>query len=942
MWYTAHTLTSVSFNLPLSAPTPKELKAQLLTLSILDDKTLSTLEYHKVLARLAERCAFSGSENLARALHPTTDLEVARRWQAETTEARRLLETRPNTTIGGAHDIRQHAEAAARGIVLPIPDIMDVKNTLIAARELARLFERTQDQFPVLTEIASRLPQPHGLIDAITKVISERGDIHDNASPRLATIRRELRIVHDRLLSRMQRMLNDPNVSPYLQDNLITTRDGRYVIPLRADFKGKVKSIVHDQSSSGATLFVEPIGVVDLNNEYRQLQLDERDEEHRILAELCYKIAAHAEELTWLVETVADLDLAFAKGKYAEDLAGAEPRLHPFPLLGAVPPRRGSRNPAGAPKPDQSTPPIASDGSILSGGLPSHSSDSTLSGGSPSHSSDSTLSGGSPSHSSDSTLSGGFAKSKGAGTDANQGHHPGSVIRLEGARHPLLNPDTVVPIDVLLDANTYALIITGPNTGGKTVSLKTVGLLALMAQSGLHIPVDPGSEITVFENIFADIGDEQSIEQSLSTFSGHITNIIRILEEADPQSLVLFDELGSGTDPQEGAALASSILTNLLNRGITTFVATHYPELKTYALQRSGVVNASVEFDVESLRPTYRLIIGLPGVSNALTIAQRLGLPEKIIAAAREGLPQQELQTADLLAEIHQQRDLIRKTRADADRARADVVKLRDELSKRLDALEDERRNILEKARRQAAARLEEVEDEVRELRRQLARARQPLEVVEEVAQEVEKLEDEISTPIERLPVASDFHAATTPATAALFATPGPIRLGDKVRLRSLGAQGVVTSLSEEEAEVQIGMMRVRTRLSELVRGNSDPAEMGEGGEKAGEPKKRRKQTPAPETENEGKTVVKSQAIPGIELDLRGMRVEEALEKLADYLDRAYLAQAPFIRIIHGKGTGKLRDAVRETLRKSSNVSKFETGLDGEGGDGVTVVKFRE
>lgn len=865
----------------------------------MDDKTLSTLEYHKVLARLAERCAFSGSENLARALHPTTNLEVARRWQAETTEARRLLETRPNTTIGGAHDIRQHAEAAARGVVLPIPDIMDVKNTLIAARELARLFERTQDQFPVLTEIASRLPQPHGLIDAITKVISERGDIHDNASPRLATIRRELRIVHDRLLTRMQRMLNDPNVSPYLQDNLITTRDGRYVIPLRADFKGKVKSIVHDQSSSGATLFVEPIGVVDLNNEYRQLQLDERDEEHRILAELCFKIATHAEELTWLVETVADLDLAFAKGKYAEDLAGAEPRLHPFPPLGTVPPRKGSRNPAGSPNSQASVErPMSVEVAVANQPTETNIAVETK--------------------------------------------HPGSVIRLEGARHPLLNPDTVVPIDVLLDANTYALIITGPNTGGKTVSLKTVGLLALMAQSGLHIPVDPGSEITVFENIFADIGDEQSIEQSLSTFSGHITNIIRILEEADPQSLVLFDELGSGTDPQEGAALASSILTNLLNRGITTFVATHYPELKTYALQRSGVVNASVEFDVESLRPTYRLIIGLPGVSNALTIAQRLGLPEKIIAAAREGLPQQELQTADLLAEIHQQRDLIRKTRADADRARADVVKLRDELSKRLDALEDERRNILEKARRQAAARLEEVDDEVRELRRQLARARQPLEVVEEVAQEVEKLEDEVSMPIERQPVASDVHAATTPATAALFATPGPIRLGDKVRLRSLGAQGVVTSLSEEDAEVQIGMMRVRTRLSELTRGNSDPAEMGEGGEKAGEPKKRRKQKPAPETENEGKTVVKSQAIPGIEVDLRGMRVEEALEKLADYLDRAYLAQAPFIRIIHGKGTGKLRDAVREMLRKSSTISKFETGLDGEGGDGVTVVKFRE
>ena len=863
----------------------------------MDDKTLHTLEYPKVLARLAERCAFSGSENLARALLPTTDLETARRWQAETTEARRLLETRPNTTIGGAHDIRQQAEAAGRGVVLPIPEIVDVKNTLIAARELARIFERTQEQFPFLTEIASRLPQPHGLIDAITRVISERGDIHDNASPRLSQIRRELRIVHDRLLTRMQRMLSDPNVAPYLQDNLITTRDGRYVIPLRSDFKGKVKSVIHDQSSSGATLFVEPIGVVDLNNEYRQLQLDERDEERRILAELCGKIADHEEELTWLVETVADLDLAFAKGKYAEDLAGAAPRLHPFPPLGTVPPRKGSRNPAGAPQPARNNPPA-----------PVEPVETRLS-------------------------EAGFDMGSRSRTPLNQqetSHHPGSVVRLEGARHPLLNPDTVVPIDVLLDPNTYALIITGPNTGGKTVSLKTVGLLALMAQSGLHLPVDPGSEITVFENIFADIGDEQSIEQSLSTFSGHITNIIRILEEADPQSLVLFDELGSGTDPQEGAALASAILTNLLNRGITTFVATHYPELKTYALQREGVVNASVEFDVQTLRPTYRLIIGLPGVSNALTIAQRLGLPEKIINAAREGLPQQELQAADLLSEIHQQRDLIRKARADAERARTETVKLRDDLSKRLDTLEDERRNILEKARRQAAARLEEVEEEVRELRRQLARAHQPLEIIEEVAREVEKLEDEISIPTER-ETTSNLDPAST-----FTVQPGPIRLGDKVRLRSLGATGVVTTISEDEAEVQIGMMRVRTRLSELVRGEQRE-EQSETNLETPKPR-RRKKTPTSNLQ----TPIAAPAIPGVELDLRGMRVEEALDKLGDYLDRAYLAQAPFVRIIHGKGTGKLRDAVREALREDSRVRSFETGLDGEGGDGVTVVKFNE
>lgn len=822
----------------------------------MDDKTLHTLEYPKVLARLAERCAFSGSENLARALHPTADLETVRRWQAETTEARRLLTTRPNTTIGGAHDIRPQAEAAARGLVLPASEILDLKNTLIAARELARLFQHTETQFPTLTEIARRLPQPPGLIDAISRVLSERGDIHDNASPRLAQIRRDLRIVHDRLLSKMQRLLSDPAVAPYLQDNLITTRDGRYVIPLRADFKGKVKAVVHDQSSSGATLFVEPLGVVDLNNEYRQLQLDQRDEEHRILAELCARIAEHADELIWMVETIAELDLAFAKAKYAEDLAGVEPRLHAFP-----PP--GQRSPNSTR--DQAPHPPAP-------------------------------------------------------VERPETNHPGSVIHLAGARHPLLHPDAVVPIDVVLEPHTYALIITGPNTGGKTVTLKTVGLLALMAQSGLHIPADPGCEITVFQNIFADIGDEQSLEQSLSTFSGHITNIIRILKQADSRSLVLLDELGSGTDPQEGAALARAILTHLLDRGITTFVATHYPELKTYALQRPGVVNASVEFDIETLRPTYRLIIGLPGVSNALTIAQRLGLPEQIIQAARQGLPEQELQTAGLLAEIHQQRDQIRRTRAEAERARAEAARLRDQLAARLQAIEDERRDILEHARRQAAARLSEIEAEVRELRRQLARARQPLEIVEEVAADLEKLEDELAVPTERhLPPSSAF-------------SPSPIRLGDTVKLRSLGAQGVVTALSEDEAEVQIGVMRIRTRLGELVRSETEEAAHG----KTGQPKRSRKKPAQPSA------TAHLPPAPGVELDLRGMRADEALEKLADYLDRAYLGQAPFVRIIHGKGTGKLRDAVREALRKNAYVRTFESGLDGEGGDGVTVVKFQE
>ncbi len=802
----------------------------------MDIKTLNTLEYNKILERLSARCSFSGSKALALECQPTPHLEIARQWLAETTEARRLLSSSPGTSIGGARDVRKNVDAANHGIVLEPHALLEIKNTLIAARELKRTFERLDETFPNLTEIAERIPVPHGLVDTISRVITERGEVHDNASPKLSEIRRDLRIVHDRLLDRMQRMLSDPKVAPYLQDNLITIRDGRYVLPLRADFKGRVKAVVHDQSSSGATLFVEPLGVVEQNNKYRQLQLDERDEVRRILADLSGQIGDHADELQWMVEGIAELDLVFARAKYAEDLDASEPALLPMPLQ---------------PK---------SDG------------------------------------------------------------HPGSRITLYGARHPLLDPKTVVPIDVGLDEKTFAVIITGPNTGGKTVSLKTVGLMVLMAQSGLHIPAESGCTLTCFETIFADIGDEQSIEQSLSTFSGHITNIIRILGQADARSLVIFDELGSGTDPQEGAALAMAILTHLLERSITTFVATHYPELKTYAFGRKGIVNASVEFDVETLRPTYHLILGLPGASNALTIAQRLGLPEEIIQLAREGISTEELQAGDLISEIHQQRDVIRRTRQEVDRTRAEIHELREKLAARLEAIEDERRAVLESARKEASERVGELDEELREIRRKLAQARQPLDVIKEVEEQVYELEEEVAEPVARV----DARGSLPPAGSGGQSV-RPIRLGDKVRLKSLGTHGVVSALAEEEAEVQIGVMRIRTRLAELERLSGGDAIANEASRKTG-----------PDVS------ATYQSSPGIELDLRGLRAEEAQERLNDYMDAAYLTQMPFVRIIHGKGTGKLREVVHKSLRENGNVSSYELGKDGEGGEGVTVVKFVE
>jgi DNA mismatch repair protein MutS2 len=793
----------------------------------MDEKTLKTLEYHKILERLAGYCAFNASAEKARALLPTSDLYEARRRQAVTAEAFKLLSLRPDTTIGGARDIREYAEAATRNVVLEPNQLLDIKYTLIASRTLRRIFEKQEQQFPHISEIAYRLPPPLGLVDAITRTLSERGEVLDSASDKLANIRRDLRIQHDRLLSRMQGMLSNPDIAPYLQDNLVTQRDGRYVLPLRADFKGKVKAVIHDSSSSGATLFVEPLGVVELNNKYRELLLDERDEIRRVLAELSQHIGEHAAVLMEMVAAIADLDLAFSGAKYAEDIHAFEPELIPF-----------------------------------------RTKDDVL--------------------------------------------HPGVMIQLREARHPLLDPETVVPVDVELDPQTYALIITGPNTGGKTVTLKTVGLLALMAQSGLHIPAQSGSQISLFTNIYADIGDEQSIEQSLSTFSGHITNIIHILENADRQSLVILDELGAGTDPQEGAALARALLTHLLERGITTLVTTHHPELKAYAHAKPGVVNASVEFDLESLQPTYHLTIGLPGRSNALAIAERLGLPAQIVSEARSEISPSDLRAEDMLDEIHRQRELARVARNAAEESRQVSETIRNELATRLDNVEDERRSLLEESRQEAEEEVKSVREELKMLRRELRKHRQPIQALKEIEDQVQELEEQVDTPVER----------QMPDVATVQ---GPVRLGSKVKLRTLGNEGVVTALSEDEAEVQIGVLRIRARLSELVL-------------KGGEPVADRR-TQA--SDDAGALATRRHESPGLELDLRGQRAEDALDILDGYLERAYLAKLPWVRIIHGKGTGKLRKVVREALTQHPHVSSFEGGKRTEGGDGVTVAKLR-
>lgn len=805
----------------------------------MDLKSIETLEYRTILEILAEFCSFQVSSDLARGLTPVNDIEEVNLKLDATSEASDLLDLKSDFSIGGARDIRDSIELAKRGGVLDPNHILDIKYTLVAIRTIKRTFERFEDRFPILRSFIDQTTEPYGVIGVITQTLSERGEILDSASEKLSSIRHDLRIIHDRLISKLQKMVNDANIAPYLQETIITQRDGRYVLPLRADFKGKIKSIVHDQSSSGATLFIEPISIVDLNNEFRELQLNERDEEHRILASLSLLIAENADQIIYGLEIVAQIDLYLACAKYGKEIGASRPKTHPI--------------------------------------------------------------------------------------KKNKENHPGTFIKLFGARHPLIDTQAVVPIDIILDSDTFVIVITGPNTGGKTVSLKTLGLLILMAQSGLLIPAEAGSEICVFNDIFADIGDEQSIEQSLSTFSGHITNIIRILESADQTSLVILDELGAGTDPQEGAALARAILDHLVERKITTFVTTHHPELKDYAHRKPGVVNASVEFDIETLRPTYHLTIGMPGRSNALSIAQKLGLPESIVQGAKSDLSPEVIQSEDLLSEIHRLRNLAKHEREATRIIHQETELIKSDLIKKLNSIEEERSRILEDARLEGINLVQGLQEEIQRTRRELIKARQPLEVISEVEEQASEIEFVVKTPVER--VIPEF----------ISVNQKKLELGDKVRLRTLGTQGIVIALTTDEAEVQMGRMRVRTRLSDIEHISIQKNEISTESILAAS----EKQVPNHQV-SQDRVDIKQTPSPGFEIDLRGKRAEDAVGILEQYLEKGYLSGLPFVRIIHGKGTGRLRTAVRELLKDHPYVKSFEPGRDNEGGEGVTFVHLIE
>ncbi|MBK7917669.1 MAG: Smr/MutS family protein [Chloroflexi bacterium] len=805
----------------------------------MDTKSLITLEFDKVRRILAGYTSFSGGEELALALEPTTDLLEARQWQTETAEAVRLLDSHSSITIGGARDVRRPVDNAERGFTLPAEELLDIRSTLVAARTLQRNLLKAEETFPRLAEIAELIEECPGLVQAISQTLDERGEVLDSASPKLAKLRQELRVVHGRIQEKLQRILQSSQ-NQYLQDPLVSMRSGRYVVPLRADAKGRIKGIVHDQSGSGATLWIEPLATVELNNEYRGLQIAEHEEVQRILAELSAQVAAQGDSIKRIVARMAELDLIFARARYASIIKGVQPDFIDWRTFAA-------------PRP------------------PKHANE--------------------------------LAK----WTPPPPNPHPGSAIWIKGARHPLLDPAKVVPTDLTLEDDIFIVLITGPNTGGKTVSLKTTGLMVLMAQSGLHLPAVE-ARLTIFDNVFADIGDEQSIEQSLSTFSAHITNITRVLAQVDERSLVVFDELGSGTDPAEGAALAQSIVNFLRDKGATTFIATHYPELKLYAGQTPGATNASLLFDLDTLSPTYEMTIGLPGRSNAIAIARRLGLDETILADAMRLLGAGSHKAESLLDTIYDLREKIESEQAGTRLALREAENRRGELADRLAEIEEERRQILLEARAQAKAEIESVQAELSRARRQIRDA-VSLNQLKTVSKEVAAVEETELKPIT---------AVTAPPKPSTKQIRRKLQVGDTVLVKSLDRKGEVVSLSNNEALVAMGRLQMRARFEDL--------------EFKGRPVEE-------ELEIAGYSTAVS-AASSFELDLRGKRVEEGLAELERFLDTAFLSRMPWVRIIHGKGTGRMRDGVRVALKSNSHVASWEEGKDGEGGAGVTVAKL--
>ncbi|MDE2744638.1 MAG: endonuclease MutS2 [Chloroflexota bacterium] len=802
----------------------------------MDAKSIAVLEFPKIIERLADLCGSPGGRDLALKLTPSSDLEEVRRRLAATAEARALSRLKPHFHMGQAPEIEGSLLAASRSAVLPTGDILEVAILLRTARHSRNQIAPLSRELPQLARIAHRIADFSPLIREIEATIDERGEVPDHASPALAEARDQVRTVQDRLERQLERTLRHAVSEGVAQESLITERDGRYVIPIKAELRGQMPSVVHDVSASGATLFVEPLAVVELGNRLREARREEQREVERILRALCTAIGEEAGAIRAAIRCLSQIDLAQAKARLAAELDAP---------------------------------------------LPAEDDHLNWVGG------------------------------------------PGTDLILHSARHPLLTGD-VVPISTALGADVRCVLITGPNTGGKTVALKTVGLLCLMAQAGLPVPAETGTQIPVFDNVFADIGDEQSIEQSLSTFSAHMTNIVRIIESAGPQTLVLLDELGAGTDPGEGASLARSLLQELLELDSMVVATTHHGELKVFAHATDGIVNASAEFDAVSLQPTYRLLMGTPGRSNALAIAQRLGMPERVLDRARQSAPSETASMEQLLGELQQERDAI-ADQVRAERiAREEAEEIRASLAERRDAIEAERDAVLARAERA-------MEDELAVFRRNIRAGLKELDkqhTREQAETLAERRADDSRERLQSVRRERANRRRRTPTVRedAQF-QPDQLAAGDFIYLRGLPEPGeVLTPIEDGALDVQLGALRTRVRVEQIerlappgARTSSDDRPLRGMHATVGN-------MPRPPVD------------PGSKIDLRGRVTDEALPMVDSFLDVAYRAGQNRLEVVHGKGTGALRRAVREMLRKHPLVTSFESAQPRQGGDGVTIV----
>lgn len=788
---------------------------------MLKGKVLQTLEFQKILDKLASHAQTTLGKEVASSLLPSGDLvEVKRRLQA-TAEAVHVERLKGSAPFGGIRDITNSLQRARIGGMLNAMELLNTASTIYGGRRLKRFLLAIHEEYeiPILAGMAELLAELKPLEDKITTCIDENGVVVDSASPELARVRSELRTSEARVRERLESMIRNTSTQKMLQDALVTMRGDRFVIPVKQEYRNQFGGMIHDQSASGATLFIEPEAVVAMNNKIRELKLKEEAEVEKILRMLTAEVANHLDELTSNLGVLTQMDFIFAKAGFARELKATQPMMND----------RG-------------------------------------------------------------------------------------FIRIRKGRHPLISSDAVVPLDLELGNKYTTIIVTGPNTGGKTVTLKTLGLLSLMAMSGLFVPAEEESQLCVFDGIYADIGDEQSIEQNLSTFSSHMTNIISILRDMTPKSLVLFDELGAGTDPAEGSALAIALLEHVHRMGCRMVATTHYSELKAYAFEREGVINASMEFDITTLSPTYRLLVGVPGRSNAFAIAERLGLSMSIIEQAKERVSQDDLRVESMIASLEENRLTAEAERETAEELRREAMELRKQLEAQQARFEEQRDKLLEKAEREAAEAVAKARREAEEIIDELR------QLAKEQAGNVK--EHKLIDAKRRLDLAAPELRQRRPQ-AARAGRPAELQPGDEVRVLHLGQKGhVVEIASDAEVLVQLGVMKLKVAKSDLELLTTAAQQ-------------RKAAAPAASVKRSRDENIRT------ELDMRGMNVEEGLIEADRFLDESIMANLSQVYLIHGKGTGVLRAGIQDFLRRHKHVKSYRLGAYNEGGAGVTVVELK-